>query len=185
MEHCFLFNPDAIRDFPFWSLQLSPIGVRYPEVDSIFVGTLATASSWNLLIYRNWEDQDAGDQDSDTLREELQRSREELPPHDSEDSLGPEYVADELRRLTTAHTQMTGSVSTHEPREEPQLQMQLGKITAHMHLRGQEEIVDNQCPLTHSCFIQLFGWSMIKSVSVILIKRAKNIPGWSRNQQSG
>ena len=45
-------------------------------------------------------EQDAGDQDSDTLREELQRSRDELPPHDSEDSLGPEYVADELRRLT-------------------------------------------------------------------------------------
>ena len=47
--------------------------------------------------------QDAGDQDSDTLREELQRSRDEFPPHDSEDSLGPEHVADELRRLTAAH----------------------------------------------------------------------------------
>ena len=45
-------------------------------------------------------EQDVDDQNSDTLREELQRSREEFPPHDSEDSLGPEHVADELRRLT-------------------------------------------------------------------------------------
>ena len=51
-----------------------------------------------------------------TLCEELQRSRSEFPPHDSEDSLGPEDVADELRRLTSAHTQTTGSVSTREPR---------------------------------------------------------------------
>ena len=52
-------------------------------------------------------EQDAGNQDSDTLREELQRSRNEHPLHDSEDSLGAEHVADELRRLTAAHTQMT------------------------------------------------------------------------------
>ena len=43
-------------------------------------------------------EQDVGDQDSDSLREELQRSRDEFPP-DSEDSLGPEHVAHELRRL--------------------------------------------------------------------------------------
>ena len=50
-------------------------------------------------------EQDAGDQDSDTLREELQRSRNEFPPHDSEhDSSSPEHVADELRRLTAAHS---------------------------------------------------------------------------------
>ena len=62
-------------------------------------------------------EQDAGDQDSDTLREELQRSRDEFPPHDSEDSLGPEHVAAELGRLTAAHSQMTGSASTRESRE--------------------------------------------------------------------
>ena len=43
--------------------------------------------------------QDVAEQDSDALREELQRSRDEFPPHDSEDSLGPEHIADELRRL--------------------------------------------------------------------------------------
>ena len=61
-------------------------------------------------------EQDADDQNSDTLREELQRSRDEFPPHDSEDSSGPEHVADELRRLTEAHPQMTSSASTHESR---------------------------------------------------------------------
>ena len=61
-------------------------------------------------------EQDADDQNSDTLREELQRSRGEFPPHDPEDSLGPEHVADELRRLTEAHAQMTGSASTHASR---------------------------------------------------------------------
>ena len=44
-------------------------------------------------------DQDVGDQDSDNLHEESQRRIAESPPHDSEDSLGPEHVADELRRL--------------------------------------------------------------------------------------
>ena len=55
-------------------------------------------------------EQEADDQTSEVLREELQRSREEIPPHDSEDSLGPEHVADELRRLTEAQAQMTGSI---------------------------------------------------------------------------
>ena len=62
------------------------------------------------------DEQDADDQNSDTLREELQRSRDAFPPHDSEDSLGPEHVADELRRLTEAHAQMTGSTSIQESR---------------------------------------------------------------------
>ena len=51
-------------------------------------------------IKEELSEQDAGDQDSDALRKELQRSMDELPPHDSEDSLRPEHVADELRRLT-------------------------------------------------------------------------------------
>ena len=62
-------------------------------------------------------EQDVGDQDSDALREELQRSRDEFPPHDSEDSLGPEHVADELRRLVAEHPQIAGSASPREPRE--------------------------------------------------------------------
>ena len=62
------------------------------------------------------DEQDADGQDSDTLREELQRSRDAFPPQDSEDSLGPEQVADELRRLTEAHAQMTGSTSFHDSR---------------------------------------------------------------------
>ena len=76
--------------------------------------------------------QDEDDQNSDTLREELQRSRDEFPPHDSEDSLGPERVADELRQLTATHTQLTGSASTHESwGEEPQLQTQLTRCSRH------------------------------------------------------
>ena len=105
-------------------------------------------------------EQDAGDQDSDTLREELQ-SRDELPPHDSEDSLGPEHVADELRRLTAAHPQMTGSASTREPRGAT-APGATWETHAHMHLRDQGEIVVDQCPLTHSCFTQRYGWSMTK-----------------------
>ena len=62
-------------------------------------------------------EQDADDQDSDALREELQISRDEFPPHDSEDSLGPEHVENELRRLTAAHSQMMGTASTREPME--------------------------------------------------------------------
>ena len=34
-------------------------------------------------------DQDVNDQDSNALREELQRSRDEFPPHDSEDFFWP------------------------------------------------------------------------------------------------
>ena len=56
------------------------------------------------------DEQDADGQAADTLREELP-NREEIPPPDSEDSLGPEQVVDELRRLTEAHAQMTGSTS--------------------------------------------------------------------------
>ena len=92
-------------------------------------------------------EQGADDQNSNILREELQRSRDAFPPHDSEDSLGPEHVADELRRLIEAHAQMTGSASI---------------VRAHMHLRDQEEIEVDQCPLIHLCFSQLSGWSMIR-----------------------
>ena len=61
------------------------------------------------------DEQDADGQDADTLREELP-NREEISQPDSEDSLGPEQVADELRRLTEAHAQTTGSTSVHDPR---------------------------------------------------------------------
>ena len=62
-------------------------------------------------------EQDVGEQGSDALREELQRSRDEFPPDDSEDFLGPERVADELRRLVAEHPQVEGSASPCEPRE--------------------------------------------------------------------
>ena len=51
------------------------------------------------------------------MREELQRSREEFPLPDSEDSLGPERVADELTRLTAIHAPRKSSHSTTDPRE--------------------------------------------------------------------
>ena len=62
-------------------------------------------------------DQDVGDQDSDNLREELQRRFDEFPPHDSEDSLGPEHVAEELRRLAIEFALVVESVPQHAPRE--------------------------------------------------------------------
>ena len=62
-------------------------------------------------------EQDVGDQDSDTLREELQRNRDDFPPHDSEGSLGPEHMADELRRLVAEHPSVMGSASPCEARE--------------------------------------------------------------------
>ena len=106
-------------------------------------------------------EQDVGNQDSDALREELQRSRDEFPPHDSEDSLGPELVADELRRLAAEHPQISGSASPCEPREGAPAPDAAWEIMAHMHLRGQEDIAVDQCPLTHSCSKHLSGWSTI------------------------
>ena len=106
---------------------------------------------------------DASDQDSDTLREELQRSKHELPLRDSEDSLGPEHVADELRRLTAAHPQMTGSASTCAPR---------GGATApdatretHGPYAPQRSRRNRGRPVSpdHLCFTQLYGWSMTKT----------------------
>ena len=61
-------------------------------------------------------DQDEGAQNSDVLHEELQRSINELPPHDSEDSLGPEHVADELRRLAAELPPRAESVPQRDPR---------------------------------------------------------------------
>ena len=68
--------------------------------------------SWGHL---NFQMQDEDGRDADTWREELP-NREEISQPDSEDSLGPEQVADELRRLTGAHAPMTGSTSFHDPR---------------------------------------------------------------------
>ena len=57
------------------------------------------------------------DQDSEDLHEELRRSLDESPSRDSEDSLGPEHVADELRRLATEFPPVRDSVPQREPRE--------------------------------------------------------------------
>ena len=62
-------------------------------------------------------DQDVGDQDSNDLHEELQRRVDEFPPHDSEDSLGPEHVAEELRRLAAEFPPVVESTLQREPRE--------------------------------------------------------------------
>ena len=58
-------------------------------------------------------EQEADDQKFEVPQDELPRNREEVPPHDSEGSLDPEHVADELRRLTEAPAQLLGSVSPH------------------------------------------------------------------------
>ena len=62
-------------------------------------------------------DQDVGDQDSDNLPEELQRRINEFPPHDSEDSLGPERGVEELRRLAAEFPPVVESVPQRVPRE--------------------------------------------------------------------
>ena len=46
----------------------------------------------------------------------MQRSINEFPPHDSEDSLGPEYVADELRRLAAELPPGAESAPQRDPR---------------------------------------------------------------------
>ena len=100
------------------------------------------------------DEQDADGQDADTLREELP-NREELPPQDSEDSLGPkpEQVADELRRLTEAHAQMTGSTPFHDSRGGATApDASWDARMAHMPLKEQEGIEVEQCPLIHFCF---------------------------------
>ena len=68
-------------------------------------------------------EQDVGNQDSEALREEVKRSRDEFPPHDSEDSLGPELVADELRRLVAERSRVRDPFHHMNPEKEPQLQM--------------------------------------------------------------
>ena len=115
------------------------------------------------------DEQDADGQDADTLREELP-NREEVPPPDSEDSLGPERVADELGRLTEANAQMTGSTQFMILEEEPQLQMQVGIHMAHMPLKEQEGIEVEHCPQIHLCFILLFGWNMIRKQVRVRVK---------------
>ena len=56
------------------------------------------------------------EQNHDALRDEVQENRE-IPPHDSEDSLSPECVADELRRLTETRAQ-AASATPHQGSEE-------------------------------------------------------------------
>ena len=60
---------------------------------------------------------DLKEQNSDALCEEAQEGQGEIPLHDSEDSLGPERIADELRRLTEAQAQ-SASATPHHGSEE-------------------------------------------------------------------
>ena len=107
-------------------------------------------------------ERDAGARESDTLREELPRDGSEIPPYDSEDSLGPEQVANELRRLTEAHSQMMGTDSIREPREGAPAPDAVWEIKAHMHLRDQEDIVVDQRLQIHVCLPRLSGKSMTR-----------------------
>ena len=72
-------------------------------------------------------DQDDGDRNSDDLHEELQRAMDEFPPHDSEDSLGPEHVVDELRRRVADFPPAAGSASQRDPRRGHSPGSNLGK----------------------------------------------------------
>ena len=59
---------------------------------------------------------DANEQIPDTVKEEVQDDRE-IQPHDSEDSLSQERVANELRRLTEIQAHATGD-APHQSSEE-------------------------------------------------------------------
>ena len=59
-------------------------------------------------------DSSADDQVPDALREELQRNIDAFPPSDSDDSPRPERVADELRRLMAARTQLHSECSAND-----------------------------------------------------------------------
>ena len=52
----------------------------------------------------------------DILPKEMQGNRE-TPPHDSEDSLSPERVADELKRLAEAQAQSTSNIPNQSSEE--------------------------------------------------------------------
>ena len=61
--------------------------------------------------------EEVDDQNFEDLNEELRRRIDEFPPPDSEDSLGPERVADELRRLAAEFPLVVDAVPQREPRE--------------------------------------------------------------------
>ena len=69
-----------------------------------------------LDVKEELSEPEASEQNPDALREEVQENRE-IPPHDSEDSLSPERVADELRRLTETRAQ-AASATPHQGSEE-------------------------------------------------------------------
>ena len=110
---------------------------------------------------------EAKEQIPDTLQEEVQENRE-IPPHDSEDSLSPERVADVLRRLTEPQAQLT-SAAPHQDSEEGATAPasawnwqgatapRIGKIMVPMHLRDQEDTGVEFNLQTHSCLTVLFG----------------------------
>ena len=59
--------------------------------------------------------EEVGDRDSEDSKEAAEAH--EFPPHDSEDSLGPEHVADELQRLIAEFPLVVESVPQRESRE--------------------------------------------------------------------
>ena len=101
--------------------------------------------------------EEVGDQDSEDLNEELRTHIDESPLHDSEDSLGPEHVADELRRLAAEFPPVVDSVSQRESREGatapeafresngPYAPRRSGR---HMHPEDQEDTAVDQCRLS-------------------------------------
>ena len=70
--------------------------------------------NWNQRLRKSWKSKT---QTVRMLTPCVRNCRNrEVPSPDSEDSLGPEQVVDELRRLTEAHAQMTDSTPVHDSR---------------------------------------------------------------------
>ena len=111
------------------------------------------------------------------MKEEVQDDRE-IQPHDSEDSLNQERVADELRRLTETQAPTTRDAPYQSSEEgatapipeeatppplgigkEPQLQTPrgIGKVVVPMHLRDQEDTGVDYSLRIHTCLVLLFG----------------------------
>ena len=132
--------------------------------------TTPKLESPTLDVKEELSEPEAIEQNPDALREEVQENRE-TPPHDSEDSLSPERVADELRRLTETQAQTVSATPYQVLRKEPQLQIPLGigkepqlqiplgigKTVVPTHLRDREGTGVDSSLRTRVCFVQPFG----------------------------
>ena len=99
-------------------------------------------------------EQNVGDQDSDALREEYKEAGVSFHLMTLRTPLAQSVLLMSLEGSSRNARKLRDLLYHVNPEKEPQLQMWLGKIMDHMHLRGQEDIEVDQCHLTHSCSTQ-------------------------------